>query len=132
MVKIDPNVTEMPEPIPWVQAMTIHAAVEIGRAMAEGAMTYDDTALAVDDRHERGCVMRYGAVPDGEPVDPKDCSCHGNSKTCIWSEQRASKVEINIAGPFWTVSCKDNFYTFIPRKDKEFCTYCGKKVLEKK
>ena len=32
MIRIDPNVTEMPEPIPWIKALTITAAVAFGRA----------------------------------------------------------------------------------------------------
>ncbi len=30
MIRIDPSVTELPEPIPWVRALTIQAAVMIG------------------------------------------------------------------------------------------------------
>ena len=33
MIRIDPNVTEMPEPIPWIKAVTITAAVALGRAL---------------------------------------------------------------------------------------------------
>ena len=32
-IRIDPNITEMPEPIPWIKAMTIHTAAKIGREM---------------------------------------------------------------------------------------------------
>ena len=33
MIKIDPNVTEMPKSIAWIEALTITAAVVIGRAL---------------------------------------------------------------------------------------------------
>ena len=26
--------------------------------------------------HQVSCVMRYGAILDGEPIDPKDCPCN--------------------------------------------------------
>ena len=29
---IDPDVTELPESIPWIEVLTIHAAVKLGRA----------------------------------------------------------------------------------------------------
>ena len=32
-MKIDPNVIELPEPIPWMTALTIHAAVKIGKKL---------------------------------------------------------------------------------------------------
>ena len=33
MIRIDPNVTEMPEPIPWVSVVTISAAVGMARLL---------------------------------------------------------------------------------------------------
>jgi len=33
----------------------------------------------VDDRHEKGCIRRYGAIPDPW-IDHKDCPCHKGSK----------------------------------------------------
>ena len=35
MIQIDPTVTELPEPIPWVRALTIHVAVQLGRILIE-------------------------------------------------------------------------------------------------
>ena len=34
--------------------------------------------LSIDDRHERGCVRRYGAVPDPW-VEHEDCACHSEN-----------------------------------------------------
>lgn len=31
-----------------------------------------------DTRHQRGCVMRYGAIGDGGPTDPLECSCNAD------------------------------------------------------
>ena len=48
----------------------------------ERALLNDQTA--VDDRHERGCVLRYGAVPDDENNEaylrPETCVCHRRPK----------------------------------------------------
>jgi hypothetical protein len=48
------------------------------RALNDSAGLPVDT-LYVDTRHERGCVLRYGAVPDGGSpyIDhPETCPCH--------------------------------------------------------
>ena len=46
MIKIDPNVTEMPKSIPWIEALTITAAVVIGRALYP-----ESSASVVDDEY---------------------------------------------------------------------------------
>ena len=35
MIRIDPNVTELSKPVPWITALTIHFAVIVGRAFLE-------------------------------------------------------------------------------------------------
>jgi len=35
--------------------------------------------IAPDRRHEKGCIRRYGAIPDPW-IDHKDCPCHKGSK----------------------------------------------------
>jgi len=36
-------------------------------------------SVSVDERHEKGCVRRYGAIPDPW-IEHKDCPCHKGSK----------------------------------------------------
>ena len=50
--------------------------------IATAALAQSDTVGVVpaDPRHERGCIFRYGAVPEGgsEYIDhPERCPCHG-------------------------------------------------------
>ena len=50
-------------------------AVDLARDVREVDTLIMEIACNVDDRHEKGCVRRFGAVPDTW-VDNKDCSCH--------------------------------------------------------
>lgn len=55
-IRIDPNVTEMPKPIPWVKALIIGAAVSVGREHA-----YDCAWL---DFGECSCRIKPGTFND--------------------------------------------------------------------
>ena len=71
MIRIDPNATEMPEPIPWIKALTITAAVVIGRAFlrADGG---DCQCIACrrDGLHDSDC-----AVHSAPALSRGSCDC---------------------------------------------------------